>query len=195
MASLNLSIPLILASSSPRRRELLQQLGLQFEIVSPDINEDVRENESAESYVQRLAIEKASVILAQYPQHLIISADTTVCCDGEIMGKAETLEQAVAMWSKLSGRWHDVLTGVCVTTQQQQRCCVVSTKVQFQPLTAQQMQAYWATGEPLGKAGAYAIQGIASQFIPQIQGSYTNVVGLPLHEVVMMLQAFVNKSS
>lgn len=188
MASLNLKDCLILASSSPRRRELLQQLGLEFRIVSPDIDESVYPNESATVYVQRLAEQKAQAVLSQYQDSVVIAADTTVCIDGEIIAKAENQAQAMEIWQKLSGRTHQVLTGVCVATRHKQFSQVVTTEVEFKVLTLQEMQAYWETGESIGKAGAYAIQGIASQFIPRICGSYTNVVGLPLYETMQLLK-------
>ncbi|MDO4223929.1 MAG: Maf family nucleotide pyrophosphatase [Acinetobacter sp.] len=182
---------LILASSSPRRQELLAQLGLQFRIISPDIDERLHANETAADYVARLAQSKAQAVLQQIkdePNVVIIAADTTVAVDNEILAKPDDQAHAFAMWHKLSGRWHDVWTGVCVATATQLQVQCVQTKVQFCTLSEQDMQRYWATGEPIGKAGAYAIQGIAAQFIPQFQGSYSNVVGLPLYETVQMLK-------
>lgn len=190
MASLTLSMPIILASSSPRRQELLSQLGLIFHSISPNIDETLHNNETPEQYVQRLAHTKAEVIAQQYPDALVIAGDTSVSLDSQILGQASNKQQAFAIWQQLSGRWHDVFTGMCVCYQSQYLQQVVRTQVQFQTLNQQDMEMYWATGEPLGKAGAYAIQGIAGQFIPQIQGSYSNVVGLPLHETAMMLKHF-----
>lgn len=188
MAQIKINSPLILASSSPRRQELLQRLDLQFSIVSPEIDESVLSNETANQYVARLAQEKAQVVLQNNPNAIVIAADTTVCLEQEIIGKAESKEQAFEIWQKISGRWHEVLTGVCVASATQSLTTVVSTKVEFQSLMPEEMEEYWATGEPLGKAGAYAIQGVASQYIPQLQGSYTNVVGLPLYETVQLLR-------
>ncbi|HCV3153461.1 TPA: Maf-like protein [Acinetobacter baumannii] len=173
---------LVLASSSPRRRELLQQLSLNFEIYSPDIDESVHEGELVHQYVERLAREKAQVVLNIFPDSVIIAADTSLGLDGQIIGKPDSKQHAFDIWKQLSGRWHDVFSGICIATQQQILSQVVQTQVEFASLTTQDMEDYWATGEPVGKAGAYAIQGIASQYIPKIQGSYSNVVGLPLYE-------------
>ncbi|SPL70389.1 Maf family nucleotide pyrophosphatase [Acinetobacter stercoris] len=180
---------LILASSSPRRRELLEQLGLEFEIHSPDIDESIQNNETAQDYVQRLAFQKAYAILKNYPDAIVIAADTSVAIDDKIIGKPESKQHAFDIWQKISGRMHDVVTGVCVATRHQNVQSVVRTSVEFQHLSLIDMENYWATGEPLGKAGAYAIQGIAAQYIPRIEGSYSNVVGLPLHETVQLLKA------
>lgn len=180
---------LILASSSPRRQELLQQLGLEFEIYSPDIDETVLENETVEHYVERLAREKAQAVLNHYPDAIVIAADTSLSFAGTIIGKPESKQHAFEIWSKLSGQWHDVWSGVCVATASQILSTVVKTQVELQQLSHAEMEKYWASGEPVGKAGAYAIQGIAAQYIPQIKGSYSNVVGLPLHETVQLLES------
>ncbi len=180
---------LVLASSSPRRRELLQQLGLDFSIYSPEIDENVLEGEIAADYVHRLACEKAAAVQQHFPDAVIIAADTSLSVDGEILGKPESKAHAFEMWAKISGRKHDVFSGVCVRTSAQISSIVVRTQVEFQVLSLKDMEAYWATGEPEGKAGAYAIQGLASRYIPRIEGSYTNVVGLPLHETVELFKA------
>lgn len=179
---------IVLASSSPRRQELLQQLGLDFEIYSPDIDESVHENELVHHYVERLAREKAQTVLKLFPEAIVIAADTSLGLDGQIIGKPESKNHAFEIWKQLSGRWHDVFSGLCVATQQQMLSQVVQTQVEFQRLTTQDMEDYWTTGEPVGKAGGYAIQGIASQYIPQIQGSYSNVVGLPLYEFAQLFK-------
>ena len=179
---------IVLASSSPRRKELLQQLGLDFEIYSPDIDESVHENELVHHYVERLAREKSQTVLKLFPEAIVIAADTSLGLDGQIIGKPESKNHAFEIWKQLSGRWHDVFSGLCVATQQQMLSQVVQTQVEFQHLTTQDMEDYWTTGEPVGKAGGYAIQGIASQYIPQIQGSYSNVVGLPLYEFAQLFK-------
>ena len=179
---------IVLASSSPRRKELLQQLGLDFEIYSPDIDESVHENELVHHYVERLAREKAQTVLKLFPEAIVIAADTSLGLDGQIIGKPESKNHAFEIWKQLSGRWHDVFSGLCVATQQQMLSQVVQTQVEFQHLTTQDMEDYWTTGEPVGKAGGYAIQGIASQYIPQIQGGYSNVVGLPLYEFAQLFK-------
>ena len=179
---------LILASSSPRRRELLQQLGLSFEIYSPDIDENVQAGESVAAYVERLARAKAEAVFEQFPDAIVLAADTSVAVDEQILGKPESKQHAFDMWRMISGRKHDVFSGVCLRTKTQISSIVVKTQVEFTQLTPENMENYWATGEPVGKAGAYAIQGIAARYIPRIEGSYSNVVGLPLYETVQLLQ-------
>ncbi|MFW1858162.1 Maf family nucleotide pyrophosphatase [Acinetobacter defluvii] len=180
---------LILASSSPRRKELLQQLGLTFDILSPDIDESVLEHENVDHYVRRLAETKAQTVLASQPDAVVLAADTSVVLEQKILGKPESKQHAFEIWSLLSAQVHEVLTGVCVATATHRESIVVRTQVAFQKLSLDDMERYWATGEPIGKAGAYAIQGIAAQYIPRIEGSYSNVVGLPLHETVQLLKA------
>ncbi|MGE8571073.1 MAG: Maf-like protein [Acinetobacter amyesii] len=179
---------IILASSSPRRRELLQQLGLEFEIFSPDIDESVLEGEPVADYVERLARTKACAVQQQFPNAIVIAADTSLGVDEHILGKPASKAHAFSMWEMISGRKHDVFSGVCVSTKDQIYSIVVRTQVEFQTLSLADMESYWATGEPIGKAGAYAIQGIAARYIPCIEGSYSNVVGLPLYETVQLLQ-------
>ena len=183
---------IILASSSPRRKELLEQVGLKFEIFSPDIDESVHVGESADYYVQRLAEQKAQAILAQFSDAIVIAADTSLVLDHKIIGKPESKQHAFEIWTALSDRQHDVLSGVCLLSSQCDpntiQSMVVRTKVYFQKLSQLDMEQYWATGEPIGKAGAYAIQGYAAQFIQRIEGSYSNVVGLPLYETLQLLK-------
>ncbi len=183
---------IILASSSPRRKELLEQVGLKFEIFSPDIDESVCIGESADHYVQRLAQQKAQAILAQFPDAIVIAADTSLVLDHKIIGKPESKQHAFEIWTALSDRQHDVLSGVCVRSSECDpntiQSMVVRTQVHFRKLSQLDMEQYWATGEPIGKAGAYAIQGYAAQFIPRIEGSYSNVVGLPLYETLQLLK-------
>ena len=183
---------IILASSSPRRKELLEQVGLKFEIFSPDIDESVCLGESADHYVKRLAEQKAQAILAQFPDAIVIAADTSLVLDHKIIGKPESKQHAFEIWTALSDRQHDVLSGVCLLSSQCDpntiQSMVVRTKVYFQKLSQLDMEQYWATGEPIGKAGAYAIQGYAAQFIQRIEGSYSNVVGLPLYETLQLLK-------
>ena len=183
---------IILASSSPRRKELLEQVGLKFEIFSPDIDESVCLGESADHYVKRLAEQKAQAILAQFPDAIVIAADTSLVLDHKIIGKPESKQHAFEIWTALSDRQHDVLSGVCVRSSECDpntiQSMVVRTQVHFRKLRQLDMEQYWATGEPIGKAGAYAIQGYAAQFIPRIEGSYSNVVGLPLYETLQLLK-------
>lgn len=182
---------LILASSSPRRKALLEQVGLKFEILSPDVDESVLPNEQIEDYVKRLAQSKAEAVLSQFSDATVIAADTSLVLDGKIIGKPESKQHAFEIWGSISGRKHDVLSGVCVANQHDIKTIVIRTSVQFQVLSPKDMQAYWATGEPIGKAGGYAIQGYAAQFIPRIEGSYSNVVGLPLHETIDLLNNLI----
>lgn len=179
---------LILASSSPRRKELLEQVGLKFDIFSPDIDESVLPNEQIEAYVERLAVQKVQAVLSQFPDATVIAADTSLVLNHQIIGKPKSKQHAFEIWTRLSGHQHDVLSGVCVANAQQIKTSVVRTGVEFQRLSPQIMEDYWATGEPIGKAGGYAIQGYAAQFIPRIEGSYSNVVGLPLHETMSLLK-------
>ena len=180
---------IILASSSPRRRELLQQIGLEFEVNSFEIDESPYLHEAPADYVVRLAIEKAQAAIVQLaPDTIVIAADTTVTIGGQILGKPVDQDDAFAMWQHLSGQTHQVLTGVAVACGDRLLSTVVATSVHMLALTSTQMQAYWDTGEPLGKAGGYAIQGRAAAFIPRIEGSYSNVVGLPLVETLQLLQ-------
>lgn len=180
---------IILASSSPRRQELLKQLGLDFDIYSPDVDESVQADETVEQYVERLGRDKAQAALNQYPEAIVIAADTSLSFAGKIIGKPQSKQHAFEIWSTISGQWHDVYSGICVASSVQCLSKVVRTQVELQQLSHTEMEKYWATGEPVGKAGAYAIQGIAAQYIPQIQGSYSNVVGLPLYETVELLES------
>ncbi len=188
MENLN-GIPIVLASSSPRRCELLQQIGLEFEVNSFEIDESPHLHEAPADYVVRLAIEKARAAIAQLPvDTIVIAADTTVTIDGQILGKPVSQADAFAMWQRLSGRDHFVMTGVAVAKNQTVLHRRVTTEVHFAHVTQADMLAYWQTGEPIGKAGGYAIQGKGAAFIPKIHGSYSNVVGLPLFETLDLLR-------
>lgn len=184
---------LYLASTSPRRKELLQQIGLRFECVSIDVDESVKESEAAHNYVARLAHAKAQAglaILKQQQDALVIAADTTVVFDGYIIGKPQNFVQAQTIWRTLSGHKHSVLTGVTIASHLKQITQVVATDVYFRVLSEQEMYDYWQTGEPLDKAGAYGIQGKGALFVQKIDGSYSNVVGLPLTETALALREF-----
>lgn len=179
---------LILASGSPRRRELLAQIGLPFVVQVREIDETPQPGEAPADYVRRLACGKAAALAGDHPQDWVLAADTTVTCDGVIFGKPADQAEAMQMWQQLGGRWHQVMTGVVVAHQGRYWPQVVCTEVFFKALSAAQMAAYWQSGEPLGKAGGYAIQGRAAAFIQEIRGSYSSVVGLPLAETVALLQ-------
>jgi septum formation protein len=183
---------LILASRSPRRSELLAAAGISFEVLAADIDETPYPSEAPAAYVERLAIEKARAVLALRPDARVLGADTTVTIDGEILGKPLDGDDAARMIRKLSGRAHDVLTGVALVSSRGVRSAVDTTRVWFAPMTDEDIAWYVGTGEPVDRAGAYAIQGCASRFIPRIEGSYSNVVGLPVALVSSILTQGLN---
>lgn len=178
---------LILASGSPRRKELLQFLGYEFKISVPDIDESQGEGEDPLSLVRRLAENKARSEQARHQDCCIIGADTVVVLDGMVLGKPMGKEHAVEMLRQLSGRQHEVVTGMAVLWRDYIRVEHSVTSVQFCELTLEQCLRYVETGEPLDKAGAYAIQGVGTQFIKCISGSYSNVVGMDLALLKEML--------
>jgi septum formation protein len=180
---------IVLASRSPRRSELLTAAGISFEVLAADIDETPFPNEAPAAYVERLAIEKARAVLALRPEARVLGADTTVTIDGEILGKPLDEADALRMLRLLSGRVHDVHTGVAVVSSSGVRSGIDTTRVWFDTMTDEDIAWYVATGEPVDRAGAYAIQGFASRFIPRIEGSYSNVVGLP----VALVSSILNK--
>ena len=181
---------LVLASASPRRLALLEQIGVKPDIVDPaDIDESALAQEKPRDLALRLALEKAEAVAGRHENSFLLSADTVVAVGRRALGKAETTEEARAYLSLLSGRRHQVHTGVTLITPDARRINrVVSTAVIFKPLDVSEINAYLASGEWQGKAGGYAIQGRAAALIRQIQGSYSNVVGLPLFEVANLLK-------
>jgi len=180
-------VRLILASASPRRAELLRAAGYQFEIVVAAVDERARGRETPADYVRRLAAEKSAAV--QAADAIVLGADTTVVVDGEILGKPRDDDEAAAMLGRLAGRRHDVLTGVSIRHGAHEVGRVESTAVWFSLLTKEDIAWYVASGEGRDKAGAYAIQGLASRFIPRIDGSYANVVGLPVAAVAELLRS------
>jgi len=185
---------LILASASPRRRELLTQAGLKFTVAPANLNEDLLPDEAAAAYVQRLAEEKAQAVWnAQRSSDtsddplLVLGADTCVVCDGHILGKPTDTTDARRMLELLSGRTHAVLTGLAVISSRKIVRDVEITQVMFNQLNDREIAQYIANGEPLDKAGAYAIQGYAARWIPRIEGCYFNVMGLPIARTVALL--------
>ncbi len=183
--------PLYLASGSPRRRELLAQIGVPFSVVSAPIDETPLPDESAPAYVERLARAKAAAGLAclEGPA-VVLGADTAVVLDGRILGKPENREDALAMLAGLSGREHQVLTAVALSDGQRVHSLCVTSKVRFRAISAEEAQRYWASGEPADKAGGYAIQGLGAVFVTGLSGSYSAVVGLPLSETAELLGQF-----
>ena len=179
---------LVLASASPRRQELLRNGGIEFVVQPADISEIPRQGESAKNYAERLAREKAQAVFRLRPGDLVLGADTVVVVDGAILEKPEDREDAARMLRMLSGREHQVITGVCLIGKGFEDVRSETTNVTFSILSDDDIRSYVATGEPMDKAGAYAIQGIASRWIPRIKGDYSNVVGLPVALVWRMLQ-------
>ena len=180
---------LILASTSPRRSELLKSAGLVFEVLRPDSDEELHDGETPVVYAVRTAREKAESVQVQ-PGTIILGADTVVAAEGYILGKPADADDAKAMLRLLSGKMHEVITGVCLRSAEKTVCFHTATAVLFRDLSEAEIAAYVATGDPLDKAGAYAIQNGAAGMVRRIDGSYSNVVGLPLCEVIEALENF-----
>ncbi|WP_301099011.1 Maf family protein [Otariodibacter sp.] len=182
-----------LASNSPRRWELLQQLGLDLHSLQSEIDETPHPNEEAKSYCLRVAIEKNKAAqavrsaknLANFP---ILTADTTVSIDQMILGKPKDKDEAYSMLKRLSGKTHQVFTAVCISDGEKQYSCVQTSEVTFKVLSDLEINAYIATGQPMDKAGAYGIQGIGGCFISHLTGSFTGVMGLPMYETADLLK-------
>jgi septum formation protein len=186
---------LVLASASPRRQELLRNAGISFIVQPANINEAHVEGELPHDYAERLAREKALAVFETRPQDIVLGADTIVVIDDEILGKPRDAADAARMLRLISGRAHEVITGVCVvkskdpaTRRLELRIVSDMTRVTMNEISDAEIQAYIATGEPMDKAGAYAIQGMASRWIPRIEGDYSNVVGLPVALVYRLLR-------
>ena len=189
----NENLSLILASGSPRRREFFTRMGWNFTVVKPGTEEHVHPGETPENYVRRNAEEKAAdaLALSGIADHAVaVAADTIVVQDGRILEKPKDPADAHRMLRELSGRTHQVMTGLCIRTAAAMHSRTVVTDVEFKPLTDAEITAYIRSGEPMDKAGAYAIQGLAAYMIRNVRGSYTNVVGLPLAETVEALAPF-----
>ena len=181
---------IILASQSPRRRELLALMGLEFTVITSDVEERPPQNTTVDAYVRALALQKAEAVASQHPDDCVIGADTVVYLDGDILGKPHTPENAKKYLSRMQGRKHTVYTGVAVLAGGEEYTHVECTEVEFRALADEEIDAYVATGEPMDKAGAYGIQGRACTLIRGIRGDYYNVVGLPvcaLHEMLAEL--------
>lgn len=180
---------LILASQSPRRSYLLEQAGISFDVIPADIQEKTIKGETPESYVQRLSREKAEFIAGRYPLQWVLGADTVVVIDDRLLEKPDSRKSAVAMLKRLSNRIHTVYTGftICCFDKGTTITRAVATRVKFKQLTDREIEWYTGTDEPFDKAGAYAIQGLGTFLVKSINGSYTNVVGLPVCEVIEIL--------
>jgi septum formation protein len=179
---------LILASASPRRRELLTQIGLAFDVVPAHIDETRVASEDPTAYVQRLALEKAQAIHALHPGAFVLGADTTVEIDGHALEKPANRADAERMLLALANRTHHVHTGLALLSTQDQRTHLETTSVAFNPIDDAELQHYLDSGEPYDKAGAYGIQGYAARWVPRIEGDYFNVMGLPLAATVRLLK-------
>ncbi len=177
------SPPLVLASASPRRAELLAAAGFDFVVAHADIDETPRPGELPAAYVLRLAEAKARAVAPRFPGQAVLGADTTVVVDGDILGKPADAADAAAMLRRLQGRAHQVMTGVALVGAAGARVALAETRVWFGPMTEHDIAAYVATGEPMDKAGAYGIQGWAARYVTRVDGSYSNVVGLPVSVV------------
>lgn len=189
-----------LASKSPRRRELLKQIGIQFELLmmreqSPrvDVDEAPLRDESAHVYVQRIVLLKSAMAAQvmrerRLPPRLIVTADTTVTIDGEVLGKPVDRDDAVRMLKRLAGQSHQVLTAIAVATGNEVKHALSTSFVAFAPLSGDEIKRYVDSGEPMDKAGGYAVQGLAARFIVKLSGSYSGVMGLPLYETTTLLR-------
>ncbi len=181
---------LLLASTSPRRRELLAQIGVRFDVLRLDVPEERAPDEAPAAYVQRLALAKAQAGSRLRPELPVLGADTTVVCHGQVLEKPRHRAHGLAMLAQLSGQCHEVLTAVALCQGQLQASCVVTTQVHFRPISIAEAERYWDSEEPADKAGGYAIQGLGAVFVTAIEGSYSNVVGLPLAQTAELLQTF-----
>jgi septum formation protein len=179
--------PIILASASPRRAELLTAAGIRFDVQPAHVDESVHDGESAQSYVKRVAAAKARAVFDSHPQRLVLAADTSVVVDGVVLGKPHDAAEARQMLRTLSGRLHEVMTAVVLASARGLDVALATTTVEFAPLSDDEIAWYVDSGEPMDKAGAYGIQGLASRFVTRIDGSYSNVVGLPVALVYEML--------
>jgi septum formation protein len=185
---------ILLASASPRRAQLLNQIGVCFHVQAQDIDETIRQGELPAHYVMRMAEEKAESALSRLgtdqQSTLVLAADTSVVCDAEVLGKPESQSDAVTMLQLLSGREHLVLSAVTLAGVEKQESLLSESKVRFRKITEAEAERYYLSGEPIGKAGSYAIQGYGAVFVEQLIGSYSGVMGLPLFETAQLLSEF-----
>lgn len=185
---------IVLASASPRRAELLDQLGVKYTIQVVDIDESSKETESAEDLVKRLAIEKSQAISTEDAQHKpVLGADTLGVLNGELLVKPRDFAHAQYMLKNMSGSWHEIFSAVALSYKNKTLLRINKNRVLFRQLTLAEIEDYWHTGEPQDKAGAYAVQGLAAAFIERIEGSYSGIMGLPLFETADLLETFTRK--
>jgi len=179
-----------LASASPRRRQLLEQLGLSFEVVVADVDESVRTGESPGDYVLRVARAKAEAAVGRLgtPRLPVLAADTAVVLDGRILGKPRSRDEALEMLAQLGGRRHQVSSGVVLWSRDGVRTALSESQVRFRAISRDEALAYWHSGEPKDKAGGYGIQGLGAVFVEHVEGSYSGVMGLPLFETAALLK-------
>jgi len=182
--------PIVLASGSPRRKQLLEMLHIPFRVVPPDVDEHVLPGEAPQDYVTRLSRAKAEAVVARAPGELILAADTTVVLDGRIFEKPASPANAVEMLSRLQGRTHEVMTAVAVARDGEVEQALDVSRVTFRPSDRRTLEEYVATGEPLDKAGAYAIQGLGAPLIERVEGDFFGVMGLPLRLALDLLAQF-----
>ena len=182
--------PIVLASGSPRRKQLLEMLRIPFRVIPPDVDEHVLSGEAPDAYVTRLSRAKAEAVAARAPGDVILAADTTVVLDGEIFEKPTSPAHAVEMLTRLQGRTHEVLTAVAVAQDSALDQALDVSRVTFRPADRATLEAYVATGEPLDKAGAYAIQGLGAPLIERVEGDFFGVMGLPLRLALDLLARF-----
>jgi septum formation protein len=188
-----------LASASPRRQELLRQLGIEFDVMPSSILEAREAGEAPAHYVARVAGDKARRVAQlvrerRLPEHPVLGADTEVVLDGDILGKPENAEHGMDMLRRLAGRTHEVFSGICLWHRGKEYTALSTSRVTFRPLTEREIAQYWETGEPADKAGAYAIQGRAAAFIERLEGSYSGVMGLPLFELDGILRSIESET-
>ncbi len=181
---------LILASASPRRKELLSLAGFEFEVITADIDEVLDPNLAPHELVMSLASQKAGAVAAEYPDKTVIGSDTVVVLDGKVLGKPHSEDEAVQMLKALSGNTHEVFTGVCLRKGNKEHCFYERTAVTFYPLEDELIEQYVASGEPMDKAGSYGIQGKGCVLVKGIDGDYFNVVGFPVARFCREIKAF-----
>lgn len=186
---IEVATPIILASASPRRRALLAQIGVAHEVLPVDVDETPRPGEVPELYAERMALAKARAVAAiRGLSRPVLGADTCVVLEGRILGKPRGREEGLSMLRRLAGATHRVLSAVALVWEGGQALRLCVSRVRFRALTETEIQAYWASGEPADKAGAYAIQGLGAVFVEHLEGSYSGVMGLPLYETAALLR-------